>query len=98
MYASTFTSKTPNIPDRYLCSYKSGMTSRPSKLNELKIYEIVHGLRLLKHCICDNLTVDSSFAFTSSTNIVELQFSVTNMSISDDYLSVYFTAQYNLSR
>jgi hypothetical protein len=85
------------ISDRYLCMYKS-MAAQPAKLTELKIFEIIHGLRLLKHCICDNVTLEQPFIFTSSTNIVEVQFTVTNLHMSDDYLAVYFTAQYNLSR
>ncbi|KAI5721046.1 hypothetical protein M8J77_015249 [Diaphorina citri] len=85
----------PNT-NRYLCMYKS-MAAQPAKLTELKIFEIIHGLRLLKHCICDNVTLEQPFIFTSSTNIVEVQFTVTNLHMSDDYLAVYFTAQYNLS-
>uniref|UniRef100_A0A8D8UFI7 CUB domain-containing protein n=1 Tax=Cacopsylla melanoneura TaxID=428564 RepID=A0A8D8UFI7_9HEMI len=89
----------PNT-NRYLCIYKSPAahpTPPHTKLTELKIFEIIHGLKLLKHCICDNVTVEQPFMFTSSTNIVEVQFTVTNLHMSDDYLSVYFTAQYNLS-
>lgn len=78
---------------RQICEYYSN-----GRVAELSIYERPwRDVRIPKACICDNSTLNSKpLVFTSSSRVLELQFTAKDMNITEDFTVFHFHALFEI--
>ena len=85
------------------CASLPPFPGEEKRVSQLRILEVPwRDVKFSRACLCDNSTLSASgsrhIAYTSSTRIIELHFTVTRLNITEDFVDLYFHASFEIVR